>query len=120
MRFLADEGVDRQVVEALRAVDLDVTYVAELDPGIRDPEVLALAVREQRLLITSDKGFGELVFRQRRASHGVILLRLAGVDPAVKAERVASVIQQHGAGLPGSFTVVTSRLTRIRPAARPA
>ena len=45
MRFFADEGVDRQIVERLREDRHDVSYVAELSPGIVDQAVLSQAGR---------------------------------------------------------------------------
>ena len=66
MNFLADESVDRPIVDSLRQRGHDVLYVAEMEPGISDDAVLDLANQEGALLLTADKDFGELVFRQRR------------------------------------------------------
>lgn len=77
MRRVADECVDAALVDQLRGVGHDVVYVAELRSGVTDPEVLALAQHEDRLLLTEDKGFGELTFRLRLAVPGVVLLRIA-------------------------------------------
>src|SRR2546423_1056645 len=75
-RFLANENAPREAVLAARAAGLDVTWMVELQPGAGDEIVLALAQREDRVLVTFDKDFGELVFRHGRAgSPGVILLR---------------------------------------------
>lgn len=63
MNFLADENVDRQIVERLRYVGFNVRYIAETAAGISDDEVLDLANSEESLLLTADKDFGELVFR---------------------------------------------------------
>lgn len=63
MNFLADENIDRQIVERLRQESHKVQYVAETDAGITDYEVLDMANREEILLLTADKDFGELVFR---------------------------------------------------------
>ncbi len=60
MNFLADEGVDRQIVDRLRLDGHGVLYIAEMDPGISDDEVLDIANREDALLLTSDKDFGGL------------------------------------------------------------
>ena len=46
MKIVADEGVDRQVVEQLRRENHQVIYVAELAAGIDDDEVLRLATNE--------------------------------------------------------------------------
>ncbi|MCX7839148.1 MAG: DUF5615 family PIN-like protein, partial [Anaerolineae bacterium] len=72
MNFLADESVDRQIVERLRQDGHRVWYVAEMKPGISDDSVLALANQEPAILLTADKDFGEMVFRQRLYTHGVI------------------------------------------------
>jgi len=73
MNFLADESLDRQIVDVLRHDDHVVLYVAEMDPGISDDAVLNKAEMESAILITADKDFGELVFRQRRITNGVFL-----------------------------------------------
>jgi predicted nuclease of predicted toxin-antitoxin system len=114
MNFLADEGVDAQIVVALRADGHTVGYVAEASPGMTDPEVLRLATDGGSVLLTSDKDFGELVFRQGTAAHGVVLLRLAGLPDGTKAGIVRSVVRLHGQEITGAFTVVTERAVRIR------
>ena len=114
MKFVADENLDRQIVEKLRREGHTVWYVADMDPGIADPEVLDTANREQAILLTADKDFGELVYRQRLISPGVILIRLAGLPPPVKAEIVAKAITAHSQALADSFTVITERNIRIR------
>jgi len=79
VKLLADEGVDRPIVERLRQSSHQVWYVTEMEPGISDNLVLDLANREGAVLLTADKDFGELVFRQGRMTRGVILIRLAGI-----------------------------------------
>ena len=95
MNCLADESVDRQIVERLRQDGHQVWYVAEMEPGISDENVLDLANRRRYLLITADKDFGELVFLQRRLMSGVILIRLTGLSPMNKAEMIASALNKH-------------------------
>ncbi len=114
MNFLADESVDRQIVERLRRDRHHVQYVAEMEPGISDDMVLDLASREAALLLTADKDFGEMVFRQHLYTQGVVLIRLAGLSPARKAEVVASVINQHVTELPHTFAVIAPGIFRIR------
>lgn len=72
MNLLADEGVDKQIVEQLRRDSHDVLYVAEMEPGITDEIVLKRANEHNALLITEDKDFGELVFRQQLLHTGVV------------------------------------------------
>jgi hypothetical protein len=68
VRIVANEGIERQIVEALRTEGYPVVYFGEEAPGSADLDVLALARESEVLLLTSDKDFGELVFRQRLAS----------------------------------------------------
>lgn len=114
MNFLADESVDRQVVERLRQDGHQVWYVAEMEPGISDDAVLALANQGTALLLTADKDFGEMVFRQRLHTHGIVLIRLVGLSPSRKAEIVAWVVNQHATELPRSFAVIAPGVFRIR------
>lgn len=115
MILLCDEGVDRPIVERLRRDGHEVLYVAEMSPSISDEEVLEEANRRGALLVTLDKDFGELVFRQQRVSSGVLLVRLAGLTPEEKQATVSSAIRLHAEELIGSFSVVTSGKIRIRP-----
>jgi predicted nuclease of predicted toxin-antitoxin system len=114
VKLVADEGVDRQIVERLRRDGHEVIYVAELDPGIGDELVLQWADESGALLLTGDKDFGELVFRQRKASRGVVLLRLAGWAPERKAELVSESLHEHGREMQGAFSVIAPTALRVR------
>ena len=115
MNFVADEGLDRPIVERLRRDGHLVSYIAEMDAGISDESVLELANRQNALLLTCDKDFGELVFREKRLTQGVVLVRLAGLSSETKAAMVASAVAKHGAELSQTFTVISRKLVRIRP-----
>jgi len=114
VNLLADESIDRQIVDRLREDGHLVRYVAEMDPAISDDAVLDLANREEAVLFTADKDFGELVVRQRRIASGVVLIRLAGLSPTTKAEVVASAINKHTTELARAFAVITPGAIRIR------
>jgi len=112
--FLADECVDRQIVDRLRHNGHTVLCVAEMEPGISDQEVLNLVNQEEAILLTADKDFGELVFRQDRVAPGIILVRLTGLSAATKAEIITVAIEDHLAELLQSFTVIMPDKVRIR------
>ena len=114
MNLLADEGVDRAVVERLRDDGHDVLYVADLSPSITDEDVLQQANDRGALLVTADKDFGELVFRQARVHSGVVLLRLAGLSNATKADIVAEVCRDRASELFRTFSVISPGQVRIR------
>jgi len=114
MNFLADECIDRQIVDRLRQDGHQTSFVLEMDPGMSDAAVLSLSNETASILLTADKDFGELVFRQGCASSGVLLIRLAGERHDEKAELVSTAIRTRGAELAGNFSVLTERTFRIR------
>jgi predicted nuclease of predicted toxin-antitoxin system len=114
MRFVADENIDRQIVEGLRADGHDVLYVAEMMPGVSDENVLNSSNVAEAVLITADKDFGELIFRLKKVASGVVLIRLAGLSPTRKADLVLNAVRQHEAEFQNAFTVITAGLVRIR------
>ena len=115
MNFLADESIDRAITERLRQDGHEVQDVAEMAAGSTDEAVLSWAVQENAILITADKDFGEMVFRQHRLVTGVVLLRLPGLPSGMKADIVAFAVKEHGAKLPNAFSVIKPGATRIRP-----
>lgn len=114
MNLLADESVDIQIVAKLRQDGHDVLYVAEMEPGISDDIVLSRANARSALLITADKDFGELAFRLGKVTTGILLIRLAGLSPERKSEIMSTVLREHCSKLPGSFSVVSPGMMRIR------
>ncbi|NJR39626.1 MAG: DUF5615 family PIN-like protein [Leptolyngbyaceae cyanobacterium CSU_1_4] len=114
MNLLADENLELQVIDGLRQDEHNVLAVIEMEPGISDDQVLEQANQISALLLTSDKNFGELVFRLRRLAAGVILLRLAGLTNSEKADLVVQTIRQYGDELARAFTVISPRNLRIR------
>src|SRR6266446_4856328 len=66
------------------------------------------------LLLTCDKDFGELVYRQRLTNSGVVLVRLEGLTAASKASIVSDAMMNHGSEMKEAFTVVSPGLLRIR------
>jgi len=116
MNLLADGSVDRQIVERLRQDGHDVLYIAEIEPSISDNVVFDRANEKSALLITGDKDFGEIVFRDNRlSSGGVVLLRLAGLSAKKKAEIVSAAFLEHEADFANRFSVVAPGKIKIRP-----
>lgn len=77
MKFVADENVDNSLVQRLRELGHDVLSASETLATAPDELILEHANRDQRILITSDKDFGELVYRNHSVHSGILLLRLA-------------------------------------------
>ena len=115
MNIVADEGVDRPIVERLRQDGHAVFYVAELAPSISDDTVLQLANTHAAVLLTIDKDFGELVFRLNRVAGGVVLVRLEGLTSDTKARIVANAFRDHETEMLSAFSVIAPGIVRIRP-----
>jgi predicted nuclease of predicted toxin-antitoxin system len=75
LKFLADVNIEKVLVEYLARTGFDVKWIPDYDCHMKDEELLQLANDEQRLLITNDTDFGELIFLQRKISSGIILLQ---------------------------------------------
>lgn len=114
MNLVADESVDWAIVKQLRQDKYDVVYIAELSPSITDNAVLQEANKRQALLLTADKDFGELVYRQELIHTGVILLRLAGLTETKKAALVSKVFLQYSTDFVNAFSVISPNMVRIR------
>jgi predicted nuclease of predicted toxin-antitoxin system len=115
MRFLADENFPGAAVTVLEAAGHDVVWVRMAAPGATDPDVLAWAAREERILLTFDKDFGELARGSALPSAcGVILLRMPMPRPSDVGRRLADLIiaREDWAGY---FSVIEPGRVRMRP-----
>ena len=115
MTLVADENIDGPIVHRLRELGHAVVWIAEIDPAIKDPEVLKRAFSAKSLLLTKDKDFGDLVFRMRFDSTGVLLLRMQSFDLMTIAERIDILLRSTTADLTQKFSVMTDANIRIKP-----
>lgn len=119
MRFLADENFPLDAVEALRQSGHNVAWIRSDSPGIADPQVLERAQAENRIVLTFDKDFGELAFRNKLlATAGIILFRIKAPSSLVIAEKVAKAIALRDDWY-GHFSVVEDDKVRMRVLATP-
>jgi predicted nuclease of predicted toxin-antitoxin system len=114
MRFLANENFPGAAVEALKAAGHDVVWVRAAAPGMADPDVLDWAVREERILLTFDKDFGELARGSALPpTCGVVLLRMPMPRPANIGPRLADLIAARD-DWAGHFSVIEPGRVRMR------
>jgi len=115
MRFLANENIPRAAVAALEMLGNDVVWIRTAAPGSSDPEVLAWAAREERILLTFDKDFGELAKTSGLpAKCGIILLRIPMPRPDDVGQQLANLIMARS-DWGGHFSVVEPGRVRMRP-----
>lgn len=115
MKFLLDQSTDARLLSFLHAAGHDAKRIgADFPGGLPDQDVLSLATGEQRILITDDRDFGELVFRLRHPHTGVIFLRLGeDAELTTKWERLEHVMTTYHDQL-DQFLVVTLKRIRVR------
>lgn len=113
MRLLANENFPLDAVEALRAEGHDVAWIREDARGSNDEQVLARGQKEERILITFDKDFGELAFRSKLpASSGVILFRITMSSSQHLAQVAVQAIASR-TDWAGHFSVVEDNRIRM-------
>ena len=113
MRFVVDECTGPAVAAWLREQGHDVFSVYGEARGSGDDAVIQMGADEARILITSDKDFGEKVYRSGRLHSGVILFRLKDERPVAKIEVLARLLDTYADRLKGSFLVVSERRVRF-------
>ena len=114
MNFVADESLDFPIIKALRKEGHSIYSILEDHQGAEDDTILKLAREKNCVLITTDKDFGELVYRLKNMSSGIILLRLAGLSVQEKIQILIPAIQIHEKEFANAFTVITKPSIRIR------
>ena len=112
--ILLDEGADRRLGAWLGTEGCDVTIIGVDHPAsLEDREVLAIAFREDRLLITRDNDFGRLVVQDALPHAGVILLRFRRYLLDLQQARLRHVFSDFSRQL-DRFLVVTETDVRVR------
>lgn len=115
MRLLANENFPGEAVGALRSQGHDVVWVRVDQPGASDEDVISRAGREGRILLTFDKGFGELAFKAGLAApSGIILFRIQPQSPA-HITRIAVAALASRADWSGQFAVIEEGRIRMTP-----
>ena len=112
LKFLIDECTGRRLAILLKNAGYDVVFVGDWKPSASYEEILRKAEEENRILITDDKDFGELVFRLGRPSKGVILLRTSTTDPVRRFQLLEKILKSIDVG--EKFVVVSDDAVKLR------
>lgn len=103
MKFITDENLGIQIPKYLKSLGYDVISVIEVALSKPDTDILTIANKENRILLTTDKDFGELVFKEKLIHNGVILLRLK--DESVENKKKVLLRElKSGKEFEGKFT----------------
>ncbi|GAA4413430.1 hypothetical protein GCM10023187_41700 [Nibrella viscosa] len=115
MRFLANENFPKPSVDLLRKAGHEVVSIAETNSGVSDTAVLSKAVEEQLIILTFDRGYGELLFRYRLEwSPAVVYFRTKGQTPYDAASLLLKLLKDERFEIVNKFTVVDTESIRQR------
>ena len=113
-KLLFDVGVSKRAEIHFRNVGFDILAVRDLNASMKDIDILDLAVKEGRLVITMDKDFGELVFNSKKNHSGILLLRMEGADWKQKIDVLSEIFEKYSIDIQGKFSVYQDKKLRIR------
>ena len=106
LKFLADVNIENPIIDFLRAKNINVKCVEEFDKRLLDIEIIALARKEHRIILTNDKDFGELTFYRKEASHGIVLFRVKGQNANEKKLLLTKLLRDYSDKLNAHFTTI--------------
>jgi predicted nuclease of predicted toxin-antitoxin system len=113
VRFIVDVNVGRRVAEFLAQKGHDVVWVASLGQEIADEKIMAKSAREQRIILTVDRHFGNLALRQHEPFFAI--LRLPSEPYEETRARLANVLSTHSPALcRGNVVIVTKAGVRVQ------
>jgi predicted nuclease of predicted toxin-antitoxin system len=116
LKVALDEDLPRQATQLLREHGYDAASVVEQGMGgWKDPPLWMAVQKDERYLVTADKGFGDLRVYSPGTHHGILLLRPDedGIRPVM--ELLQRVLDSYNLeDLAGAITVATARGIRLR------
>jgi predicted nuclease of predicted toxin-antitoxin system len=112
VKLLIDNCFSQRFAFRVAGAGHDVVWAGEwgADPG--DEVILARALAGERVLVTKDNHFGNLVFLRQRRHAGVV--RLSQMSSTASHDALLAVLEIHSAELlAGAFVTVTAKRIRI-------
>ena len=114
MKFLANENFPATSYKILKSQNLDIEHIGESNMGISEEEVMKTSIKEQRIIITFDSDYGELVFKYGYKPVGVIFLRIKEFSPDFPAQLLGKLVIEEKLEVEGRFTVIDENQIRQR------
>ncbi len=107
-----DECAGKKLATHLKDAGYDTIFVGDFSPSALDEDVLKKAEEEGRILVTDDKDFGELIFRLKKSSKGVILIRTSTTAPLERFRYLENVLRSVSVEM--KFIVIKDKFIRVR------
>ena len=115
MKFLANENFPLKSILYLRAREFDIASIGIDNPSVRDEEVMSIATKEERTILTFDRDYGELIFKQDyKPPKGVIYLRIREYTPEYPGKLIEELANNQNLAFDNALTVVDPKGVRQR------
>lgn len=115
MHFLADMGISISVVEWLRQNKHDVKHLREEGlQKLSNGDIFHKAIKENRIILTFDLDFGEIVALAKGKRAGVILFRLNNARASHVIERLEAMLRDSSSPLADSVIIIEESRYRVR------
>ena len=114
LKFLVDVGVGKKVEEFLYNLNYDTRAIREINPRMTDDKIIDIAAKENRMIITMDKDFGELVYNSGLTHSGVLLLRTENCSSEEKVKILSEILTNYSDKIKDKFCVFQKDKLRIR------
>ncbi len=115
MNFLANENFPRISIRLLRNAGYNIVSVIEDTPGAKDCDILKRAQEENRIILTFDRDYGELIYRHKLFTPaGIVYFRFNPATPQEPAEILLNVLEKREVILLNRFTVIERDKIRQR------
>ena len=116
MKFLADMGVSMTVIRTLRQNGYDAVHLREEGlQRLADAEIVLKARLEERIVLTFDLDFGDILAASADVLPSVIIFRLQNTMPSFVASRLLEVLSECGQDLTtGAILTVQDNRYRLR------
>jgi predicted nuclease of predicted toxin-antitoxin system len=116
MKFLANENFPLTSIKLLRNAGYDVISASEEMAGEKDSVILSRAAKDNLIILTFDRDYGDLIYRLRLAvPFGVVYFRFDPNTPSEPYERMLALFKIEGLSFEGKFTVTDRQRIRQRP-----
>ncbi len=113
IKLLSDENFPLVSVKILEERTYDVLSILRSFSGISDREIILLANKEKRLILTFDRDFGQLIFKEGLIpENGIFYFRLQDFSASEPAYFVLDILEKSKLEVANTMIVIERNFIR--------
>lgn len=113
LKFLAHENIASRIIIKILENGFDIKRIDKISPGLSDDDIIEIAQKENRIILTHDKDFANIYKYPLKKHEGVILIRLKNQSPKNVIKYLIPLIKQGKEKLNNSLAILNEQGTRI-------